>query len=89
MKKIVLGIAIVFSLSVFASDVVIEKTKVDCEAVIKSGDKNLIASSGCCSYHGGVSGCSGGRVVCSDGSLSPSCTCNSITPLEDHHGMNL
>ena len=37
---------------------------------------------GCCSWHGGVSGCSSGRVVCSDGTYSPSCTCNnSINPL--------
>jgi len=31
--------------------------------------------SGCCSWHGGVSGCMGGRVVCNDGTYSPSCTC--------------
>lgn len=31
--------------------------------------------SGCCSWHGGVCGCSGGRVVCCDGTTSPSCTC--------------
>lgn len=31
--------------------------------------------SGCCSWHSGVCGCSGGRVVCCDGVLSPSCTC--------------
>lgn len=34
------------------------------------------AQSGCCSHHGGVSGCSeSGRQICNDGSLSPSCTC--------------
>ena len=32
---------------------------------------------GCCSWHGGVAGCSSGRIVCSDGTYSPSCTCNS------------
>lgn len=32
---------------------------------------------GCCSHHGGVCGCSsGGRAVCCDGSLSPSCGCD-------------
>lgn len=36
-----------------------------------------IQQRGCCSWHGGVNGCSGGRVVCSDGSYSPSCTCYS------------
>ena len=31
---------------------------------------------GCCSWHGGVCGCSGGRAKCCDGTLSPSCGCN-------------
>lgn len=30
---------------------------------------------GCCSWHGGVCGCSTPRVVCCDGALSPSCRC--------------
>lgn len=34
------------------------------------------AERGCCSHHGGVSGCSSsGRQVCNDGTLSPGCTC--------------
>lgn len=34
------------------------------------------AGRGCCSSHGGVSGCSAtGSQVCNDGTLSPSCTC--------------
>lgn len=33
------------------------------------------AQRGCCSHHGGVVGCSNGRQVCADGTLSPSCTC--------------
>lgn len=36
-----------------------------------------IARSGCCSWHGGVCDCFLGRVVCCDGTLSPSCLCNS------------
>lgn len=37
------------------------------------------ATRGCCSHHGGVSGCSSsGRQVCSDGTLSPSCTCTPV-----------
>lgn len=32
--------------------------------------------SGCCSWHGGVCGCSGSRVLCCDGTLSPTCGCN-------------
>lgn len=32
---------------------------------------------GCCSWHNGVCGCdSYGRVMCCDGSTSPSCRCN-------------
>jgi len=35
------------------------------------------ATSGCCSWHDGVSGCDGsvGRLVCNDGTYSPSCGC--------------
>lgn len=37
---------------------------------------NVHATRGCCSHHGGVSGCSSsGRQICGDGSLSPTCTC--------------
>lgn len=32
---------------------------------------------GCCSWHGGIAGyCSNGRMVCNDGTLSPSCLCD-------------
>ena len=34
-----------------------------------------IARRGCCSWHKGVCGCSGGHVVCCDETLSPSCRC--------------
>lgn len=37
------------------------------------------AQRGCCSHHGGVAGCSSGRQVCNDGTLSPTCTCSSTT----------
>jgi len=32
--------------------------------------------SGCCSHHGGVCGCSGGRALCCDGAPSPTCGCD-------------
>jgi len=35
-----------------------------------------LARSGCCSWHGGVCDCIGGRVVCCDGTFSPTCTCH-------------
>lgn len=34
------------------------------------------AQRGCCSHHGGVSGCtSNGKQLCKDGTVSPTCTC--------------
>lgn len=39
-------------------------------------DGILEAGRGCCSHHGGMSGqCSNGRVVCRDGTISPTCKC--------------
>ncbi len=34
------------------------------------------AGQGCCSTHGGVVGCAGARLKCSDGTVSPSCPCD-------------
>jgi hypothetical protein len=47
--------------------------------------KIVLATRGCCSYHGGVCGCdtSVGRQVCCDGTYSPSCTCAYI-PEQDY-----
>ena len=37
------------------------------------------AARGCCSHHGGVSGCSSsGRQICNDGTLSPTSTCTPV-----------
>lgn len=36
---------------------------------------NVLARPGCCSWHGGESGCSGNRTVCADGTIS-SCPCD-------------
>ena len=37
------------------------------------------AARGCCSHHGGVSGCSSsGKLICNDGTLSPTCTCTPV-----------
>lgn len=48
-----------------------------CEKLRASGaSQDEIARSGCCSHHGGVCGCSGGRAVCCDGVFSPSCGCH-------------
>lgn len=41
-----------------------------------SDDAQIVAQRGCCSRHGGVAGCDeNGRVICRDGSKSPSCRC--------------
>jgi hypothetical protein len=32
---------------------------------------------GCCSHHGGIWGCENFRVVCNDGTISPTCSCPS------------
>lgn len=41
---------------------------------------NVYARRGCCSHHGGVSGaCRSGKQVCNDGTLSPSCECESVS----------
>ena len=40
---------------------------------------NIDAARGCCSHHGGVSGCSSsGRQICKDGTMSPSCACTPV-----------
>jgi hypothetical protein len=35
-----------------------------------------VSRRGCCSWHGGVCGCRNGRVLCCDGTLSPTCRCD-------------
>lgn len=64
MKKVVLLAFIVSFLSL----------AIPIYSAFASGDK--IQKSGCCSYHGGVCGCSAGRALCCDGTLSSACGCN-------------
>jgi hypothetical protein len=52
--------------------------EIKCEQSIFLNDKSQeFVQRGCCSHHGGVCGCSGGRQACCDGTLSPSCLCHS------------
>ena len=44
--------------------------------VIASPNCNLLNKSGCCSHHHGVCGCSNGKSLCCDGTISKICTCN-------------
>ena len=39
-------------------------------------DSSPLPRSGCCSHHGGECGCRGGRALCCDNTLSPSCGCD-------------
>ena len=55
-----------------------------CDELRTSGlTSDQLTKRGCCSWHDGVCGCSGGRQQCCDGSLSPSCTCNKQDPIDD------
>lgn len=48
----------------------------ECERLRASGSApEVLAQRGCCSWHQGVCGCQGGRVVCCDNTYSPSCRC--------------
>lgn len=50
------------------------KQPADCKGrTFASAEEAL--QSGCCSWHGGVCGCSNGRKACCDNTLSPSCKC--------------
>lgn len=51
---------------------------IDENSIVGSHDPDLVPlQRGCCSHHGGVSDCDSdnGRVICNDGSYSPSCRC--------------
>lgn len=76
MKKILIAALSFLALSAMA-DVPQSSVSVSAQescVTIEAGEK--AAQQGCCSWHGGVCGCQGGRVVCCDGRYSPSCGCN-------------
>ena len=50
------------------------KAPADCKGKTFASAEEAMQS-GCCSWHGGVCGCSNGRKVCCDGEKSPSCKC--------------
>ena len=60
-----------------------------CGIIAQSDDLSgiLEAARGCCSHHGGMSGqCSNGRVVCRDGSISPTCKCRADSEIPADKG---
>jgi hypothetical protein len=73
MKKILI---LIFTLAAFNQNISFADEG-KCEQ-IKEGSaiSEQMVRRGCCSWHQGVCSCSNGRVVCCDGSYSPSCTCN-------------
>ncbi len=79
MKRITSGLLLFVSLS-FSQEISLDKSvltsKEECNIILASGDKEAISRSGCCSWHKGVCDCgANGRVICCDGTYSPSCTC--------------
>lgn len=58
----------------------IQSNTVHKETICKDLKIEEVKQRGCCSWHGGVSGCSNGRVTCNDGTYSPSCTC--VIPMD-------
>jgi len=82
MNKVLLVVLLV--VNIFAAEVTKPEKMVDCQKILQSGTVEEIQRSGCCSWHQGVCGCSGsGRVICCDGTLSPSCTCKGGEPILD------
>lgn len=54
----------------------VQQSVVDENSIAGSKDPDLVPlQRGCCSWHGGVSGCENGRITCNDGTYSPSCRC--------------
>lgn len=81
MKKLSILLVFVFIQTAFAADDVDlikaaeANAKASCGEALAAID-GTTSQRGCCSWHGGVCGCSMGSVVCCDGSFSPTCGCN-------------
>jgi hypothetical protein len=76
MKTLVFLTGCLLSLSAFADTAEISREIAEQGACQVHYEGQQTAQQGCCSWHGGVCGCQGGRVVCCDGRYSPSCGCN-------------
>lgn len=70
----------------YASDCSIESVEYNIASVFEdiktidlTNSNSYDQQRGCCSHHGGVCGCEGGRKLCCDGTYSPSCTCHHDT----------
>jgi hypothetical protein len=84
MKKILLALLVISSLAM-AESASYGNVKLNNESKLeavctKASMLEDVKQRGCCSWHGGVAGCSGSSVVCNDGTYSPSCTCAKPMP---------
>jgi len=77
MQVLVAALVLVCAQGAFAADDGKDAKRIPSAAICaqESQKDSLLAGRGCCSHHKGQCGCQGGRVVCCDGTLSPSCTC--------------
>jgi hypothetical protein len=71
-------ISISYAENLEISEFFISTSNLTVEIVTPTAEQK-IARSGCCSWHGGVCDCIGGRIICCDGTYSPSCTCHHNT----------
>lgn len=77
-----LSYAVANEVNIFDSQVTVSAQS--CDELRMSGlTSDQLTKRGCCSWHDGVCGCTGGRQQCCDGTLSPSCTCNKSDPIID------
>ena len=85
MRNLVLALFLGITLAMVPGTALLEESTVskttECQKLRLAGaSSEEIARGGCCSHHGGVCGCSGGRIVCCDGVFSPSCDCHAPGP---------
>lgn len=82
---------LLFSVPAFADDTTATTPIItdQCGATAQPDDLPgiLEVARGCCSHHGGMSGqCKNGRVICRDGSISPTCKCRADTEIPADKG---
>jgi hypothetical protein len=77
MKNLIMAVLTIFSFSAFGEEMTCKQLQSDSNISTEQ-----LAQRGCCSWHGGVCGCSAGVVQCCDGSGSPSCRCHATDLIE-------
>lgn len=82
MRMLLLLLVLVLNSNISFADLSTEEPISCIQSQLSELSDNQVAQRGCCSHHGGVCGCSGGRAQCCDGALSPSCGCSKVDPIE-------